>query len=123
MIYLVTILFLSSFVLYQKYQFINGRSGQWHTYGLIMGIFFFVGLYIYKYFPFHWTDMVLCVAIYAVLYPIGINVIALKQKWNYIGTTSEFDKKFGKKQWWVYFSVLIFSIVLKIIYVSKKSKK
>ena len=47
------------------------------------------------------------------LFDVGINLIALKQKWNYTGTTSKIDS-LGKTKFYIYAILLIAAIILKI---------
>lgn len=120
MIYLVTILFTLAFIFYSKFQFEDEKAGwtvaksEWHPFGMAMRILFFVGLILSKYFPFDWWDLILCGVINIILFDIGINVIALHVKWNYIGNTSEIDKKFGNAKWYIYAAILISSTIFKI---------
>jgi hypothetical protein len=128
MIYLISILFTLAFIIYSKYQFDdekagwNNSKGKWHPYGFIMRVLFFVGLLVYKYFPFDYWDLLIAGAINIILWDIGINVFALKVKWNYEGETSSTDKKLGKSKWYVYACMLIGSITGKIFSKNKNKK-
>ena len=60
-----------------------------------------------------WKDVFLATTISILIYDIGLNVIALNQKWNYIGTTSWIDRKLGKKRYYLYILLLVISIFTK----------
>lgn len=122
MIYALTILFTFADVMYSKYQFIDGRKGVWHLWRLIRTIIFFGAFICFQYFPFQWTDFILCVIINAALFPLLLNKIALKQKWFYVGSTSETDKKIGKYQWYAYGAFIIVAAILKVVIKPKKKK-
>ncbi len=109
MIYLITCLFTIFFVYYSKYQFINGRAGNWHLFGLLMRITVFIPFFLGS---VRLTEILLAVAINAPLFDIGINLIALKQKWNYVGTTSTLDQTFGKIKWYIYLVALLVAVYL-----------
>lgn len=121
MIYILSILFVLTRVLYQKYQFKNGTAGKWHFWGWIEIIVFFLAFLLYRYFPFSWADFFLSGAICMVGYPIAVNMIALSKSVFYVGNTSEIDKRFGKKQWFVYFGILIAASIFKLL--TFKNKK
>ncbi len=110
MIYLLSILFTIFFVYYSKYQFINGRAGEWHIFGMLMRMTVFIPFFLPKQ---QLTDIFLAGVINIILFDIGINLIALKQKWNYTGTTSKFDK-LGKTKFVIYTIMLLVAIILKL---------
>lgn len=128
MIYLVTILFTLAFVFYSKYQFDDEKAGWekskglWHPYGFIMRVLLFAALLVFRYFPFDWWDFGICAVLSIVIWDIGINVFALKVKWNYDGTTSETDKILKDKKWYIYIVFLIGSLVGKIFNKNKNKK-
>lgn len=115
MIYLLTILYTLSDVMYSKYQFIDGRTGAWHAWRLVRVIVFFAALLCYQYFPFQWEDIIVCGVINAALFDIGINVIALQMPVFYVGNTSGLDITFKKVKWFVYVCAAIAALVLKFI--------
>ena len=124
MIYVVTILFTLSFVLYSKYQFADEKAGwsnakgEWHPYGLGMRALLFAALLVYKFFPFDIWDLLVCVAL-NVLFDIGINIV-LDAKLFYTGKTSKLDKMFGSSKWYLYAVLFITSILGKIFIKNKK---
>ena len=125
MIYVVTILFTLAFVFYSKYQFDDEKAGWekskglWHKFGFSMRALLFLGLLVYKFFPFSWWDFAICIGL-NVIFDIGIN-IALGVKWFYTGQTSKLDKMFGKSKWFMYAIVIIGSLIGKI-FLNNKNK-
>lgn len=114
--------------MYSKYQFEDEKAGwsqskgKWHPYGMIMRLLFFAGLLLYKFFPFDYWDLLLSGVICIILWDVGINVFALRVKWDYVGKTDNIDKKVGKIKWYIYIVMLISSIFGKI-FVKRKNKK
>lgn len=129
MIYLVTLLFTISFIVYSKFQFDDEKAGwayskgRWHPFGLIMRVLFFAALLVFKYFPFDWWDLAIAGIINIILWDIGINVYALKTRWNYDGNSSQYDKTFGNKKWYIYTVILIGSVLGKIFSKNKNKSK
>lgn len=121
MIYLITILFTLAFVFYSKYQFEDEKAGwaaaksKWHPFGMAMRTLLFAALICNWFFPFDWWDLILCGIINIILFDIGINIIALKVKWNYCGKTSAIDKNLGELKWYIYAVLLVTSILLKLM--------
>ena len=117
MIYIISIIFTLLFVIYSKWQFSDDRaetSGKWHGWGMAMRITFFIGCFLVQKFPASWQDYLLAGSISIIAWEIGINMIALLQKWYYVGATAEFDKKLGMKKWLLMGIVLIITILIKI---------
>ncbi len=98
-VYVITILYTLAFVFYSKYQFEDKKvdaKNKWHVFGLIMRLIFISS----------WQDIFFAAVISEILFEIGINVIALKQKVFYVGGTSVWDKTL--KIWkWVLLGTLI----------------
>jgi hypothetical protein len=117
MIYILSILFTVFFVLYTKWQFSDDKgltSGKWHPFGMIMRALAIVSPFLCQLFPGTWQDYLLAGTINIVLWEILINIIALGKKWWYIGITSKFDIKLSKTKWFIYFSLLLATILVKI---------
>lgn len=108
--YLIALIYTIAFVYYAKYQFIDGRKGLWHFYGLVMRLSFWAAMLTRH----QWQDVLLASAICLWIYEVGINVIALKQKPLYCGTTSTMDIHFGKKKWLYMACVVIVTVVIKL---------
>lgn len=96
--------------------FFPEASKKWHFFGLLMRVVVVLTPIGLKFYPSTYSDAILALAICAPLYDIGINVFALKQPIFYPGSTSDFDKKFGKIKWVSYFVFLVCSILLKVFY-------
>ena len=82
---------------------------------MVMRALVVVASFLPSFFPSTWQDFLLAGALNIVFWEIGINVIALKQHWLYIGTTSKLDIKFGKGKWVIYFGFLLGAILVKIL--------
>lgn len=120
MIYILSIIFTILFVEYSKYQFIDDRggpSGKWHGFGMTIRCAAFIMPFIMQSFPTHWTDYLLAGTINIFLWEILINKIALGVDWFYVGVTSKLDKQLGKNKWYIYGSLVIISIIVKILYI------
>jgi hypothetical protein len=119
MIYILSLLFTTSFILYSKWQFIDDRggvSGKWHPYGAIMRIIaVFTPFLMQEYGTANWKDYLLVGAINIAWWEIGINIIALGQKWWHIGTTAKFDIKLKSKKWILIGILLVVSVLIKIV--------
>ena len=118
MIYILSIVFTLSFVMYSKYQFEELQQlskGKWHTWGITARILAFVIPFVMQYFNSSWSDYVLAGVINILLFEFLINKVALKKDWFYTGTTSAIDVKYGNKKWQIYFSLLILAILIKIV--------
>lgn len=63
-----------------------------------------------------WTDYLLIGAINIIFWEIGINIIALGQKWWHVGTTAQFDIKLKSWKWILMFILLVGSVILKILF-------
>jgi hypothetical protein len=116
MIYIITILFTLSFVMYQKYQFIDMkymRNVKWKTWANVMKVLVFAGCYTSQLFPSLWQDYLLSAAICSLVFEFGYNKIAIKQDWFFNGASSKFDS-LGKWKWIALFAFLIISITVKI---------
>lgn len=110
MIYLISFLFTLFFVYYTKHQLINPKSGKWHTKGFLMrGCFFLAFL-----FPSDIINIIGALLISAITFDIGINIIALKTAWYYVGKESYIDRTIGKKKWWIYGILLIIFLIYKL---------
>ena len=119
MIYILSILFTLTFVLYSKWQFSDDwglSSGKWHPYGMIMRILAIVSPFICQIYPGTWPDYLLSGALNILLWEIGINIISLKKPWNYVGSTSKLDIELGYKKWFVYFGFLVIGIIARIFF-------
>lgn len=114
MIYLLSILFTIAFVYYSKWQFVNGRSGKWHTYGFLMRALAIVTPFVIQHFPSSWQDYLFAGTINILLWELLINKIALGVDWFHVGTTSTLDKTFGKSKWIIYTIPAIVALVIKI---------
>jgi hypothetical protein len=118
MIYLLSVLFTTAFILYSKWQFIDDRggvSGKWHPYGWIMRtLAVFTPYLMQEYGTGTWKDYLLAGAINIAWWEIGINIIALGQKWWHIGTTAKFDIKLKSWKWFFIFAFLITSLIIKL---------
>lgn len=114
MIYILSILFTFAFVYYTKWQFKSSRTGKWHNYGLAMRILAISSPFISQYFHCSWEDLVLAAVINMILWDVLINIIALKTRWDYVGSTSRLDITIGKRKWKLYFLFLITTILIKI---------
>jgi hypothetical protein len=118
MIYLLSILFTLTFVLYTRWQFSDDRglsSGKWHPYGMLMRALAIVTPFLCTLHPNNWKDYLLAGGINIVLWEILINKIALNTKWSHVGTTSALDVKFGKAKWYIYFGFLLLTIIIRLI--------
>lgn len=117
MIYPLTILFTLCFVFYSKYQFEDVREGwerakgKWHPYGAVMRALPFAIAFIET----DWKDVVLAGVISIIIFEIGINVIALKKEWNYVGSTAKSDRMFGKYKWYGMVALLIAAVVIRVV--------
>jgi hypothetical protein len=112
-----TIAFTLAFVLYSKYQFADDRGesiGKWHIYGFLMRAVQYISLVAVVWDLTSWQDKLLIPAIAELVWEIGINRIALRKKWNYIGMTATFDKKLGKSKFYILIGIVVVLIVLKI---------
>ena len=114
---LLALLFTTAFILYSKWQFIDDRGGvegKWHPYGLIMrALVIFLPILVND---ISLQDVFLSGMLCVIWWDIGINIIALNQKWWYVGTTAKWDKLFNKRTKWIlYGTLLISSILLKIL--------
>ncbi len=117
-IYFLSIVFTLLFVIYQKWQFSDDRGktqGKWHTYGMFLRLWFFIALFVTKYYPSEMEDFVLAGAINIVLWEVGVNIFSLNEKWNHVGTTSVIDVKLGKKKWWIFFGMLGAAVAFKLL--------
>lgn len=117
MIYGLSILATIVFVVYSKWQFSDDRgdtSGKWHPWGMGLRILLFVIPYIMQHYPASKKDYFLAGAICMIAWEIGINLIALAQKWYYVGTTAKTDIKFRKYHWLFYFGFLFVAILIRI---------
>ena len=115
MIYILSIAFTVAFVYYSKWQFINGRAGKWHNYGMTMRVLAIFTPFIQQLVPSPWQDYLLAGTINILLWELLINKIALGVDWLHIGTTSELDIKLGKKKWLIYTAPIIIALIIKII--------
>lgn len=118
MIYLLSILFTLTFVLYTKWQFSDDRglsSGKWHPYGMLMRALAILTPFLCTLYPNVWKDYLLAGALNIVLWELLINKIALNTKWFHIGTTSALDVKFGRAKWYIYFTFLLLTIIIRLI--------
>lgn len=114
--YIISIAFTLSFCYYSKYQFKDERNqsvvkGKWHKWGMLMRFF----MVIIMFFRPELQDILLIGAINILLFPIGINIIALNQSPFYIGKTAWFDKHIGMWQWPLYLIILIGAILFKFL--------
>lgn len=117
MIYILSIICTLLWVVYQKWQFIDdkgGVSGKWHLWGALLRASLFLFGYLLQKYPSTWKDYLLSGAICIVLFEVGINIIALNQKWNYVGFTSEFDKKLSIYKWVIMGVFLVTALIIKI---------
>lgn len=118
MIYAVSIISTLIFVFYSKWQFSDDKgenSGRWHPFGMAMRLATFIGGYLLQHYSIStWQDYLLSGSICMVVWEIGINLIALAQKWNYIGGTAKTDIKFRKYHWLIYFGFLGIAILIRI---------
>ena len=119
MIYPLSILFTTLLVLYSKWQFSDDRGlsqGKWHPYGLLARVVFGVTAYISSIYPSPLPDYILSCVINVILWDIGLNMIALKKEWDYVGEESYWDKKVGRHKWKVYGWLLAVATLFKLLY-------
>ena len=119
MIYVLSVLFTTLFVYYTKHQLHDlwkKRNTKWKTFGWGMRVIFVVGCFLMQQFPATWQHYLLASILSIAWFDIGINLIALKEKWHYVGTTSKWDRIVGKKKWWIY-AILVLSSLVIIIFV------
>jgi hypothetical protein len=98
---LCLVVYTASWIFYSKYQFAelyavnsvesNEANKMWHLWKAVNQVSFLALGFIYE----GWKLGLLSLVLYWIVFDIGVNVIALKQKWNYVGRTSAIDKFFG----------------------------
>lgn len=113
LIYLIPLSFNLAFAIYTRFQLEDMNAGaakaqrKWHPVGGIMRFQIYALAAAEIFFPAGIWDLVISGVISWPLWDILINIIALHQKWNYVGTTAETDKKFGQMKWYAYAVALI----------------
>ncbi len=118
MIYITSMIFTLVFVIYSKWQFSDDRGetqGKWHTSGMIMRAGSILAPFLSQLRPDDWQDYFLAGVLNIILWEILINIIALKQPWNYQGKTAKWDIKLDKWEWWLYTALLSIAISVKIL--------
>lgn len=113
MVYLATISFTICFVIYSRFQFQErqGKShGKWHPWGWMMRAIFVASLLVRPAVD----DIILSAAISILLFELLINKVALNVGWFYVGTTAWWDRKIGKKKWWIMSALLVVAISIKV---------
>lgn len=125
LIYVTPLLFILSFEFYTKWQLdemIKISQGKmtyanaprkWHPYGALIRFMFFGGIVVEHFFPAYFEDILLSAVIYVILWDVLMNVIVLKVKPFYNGTTSSIDR-LNNVKWYGYAGLLIIAIVFKI---------
>lgn len=104
------------FAIYSKFQFEDDRGesqGKWHTPGFYMRLLACVTPFIASLWPIDWRNWLLISVIQMPWWDVSINIIALKMKAWYLGTTAQTDQLKAKK-WLLYGIALILAIVIKI---------
>lgn len=117
MIYLLSLISTFLFVVYSKWQFSDDRgetSGKWHPWGLMLRGSIPVSCFIMQHFPAPWQSYLLACALCGLAWEIGINIIALKQPWNYVGKTSKIDIATRKYHWILFFGFVGVALLIKI---------
>lgn len=108
--------------MYSKYQFEDVKlgwskaKGKWHVYGALMRMVFVITFVLQVYFPAKVIDILLAAALNLPLWDIGINKIALRYKWNYMGSISHFDRIVGKWKWVGYVVLIITLTLIEILF-------
>lgn len=114
MIYILSILFTITFVIYQKWQFSddnNKSKGKWHLWGALLRLQYFIPFL----FPYDIKDVILAGSINIILFDLLLNKIALNKQLLYIGFTSYINNKLGKYKWFVYFGQLVLALIIKFL--------
>lgn len=118
MIYILSILFTLTFVLYTRWQFSDDRglsSGKWHPYGMMMRALAILTPFLCTLYTNEWKDYLVAGALNIVLWEIAINKIALGMGWFHVGTTSSLDIKLGKAKWFIYFGFLLLTLLIRFL--------
>lgn len=118
MIYITSFIFTLCFVIYTKWQFSDDRGetqGKWHLSGALMRAGAIIGPYLSMIRPDDWQDFVLAGVLNIILWEILVNIIALKQPWNYQGKTAKWDIFLAKWEWALYTFLLTVAIMIKIL--------
>lgn len=118
MIYVLSLLFTTFFVFYTKYQLYDlwrKRNVKWKHFGAAMRVLFFASCYVTQSLStLGWHHYLLAGVLNIIWFDIGINIIALKEKWNYVGLTSKADRKLRQRKWLYYCIFLVVSLSIVI---------
>jgi hypothetical protein len=105
------------FAIYSKWQFSDDRGesqGKWHPWGAVMRALACITPMVSSIFPIEIRDWVLVSVIQLPLWDVGINIIALKMKALYLGTSAKTDQLSYRK--WIFYAVgLILAILFKTL--------
>ena len=105
----------------EKFAYENGTPGakeasaKWHKREMLLICIIYAEFFVYNRINLEWQDWFIVIALGSALFTVFVNVISLNQKWNYVGKTSEFDKRYGKWLLITQFVAIGISILLKIL--------
>jgi hypothetical protein len=133
LIYLTPLLFNIAFEFYSKWQFdeaIKISAGtmtyanaprKWHPYGGFMRFDVFVCISVEHAFPSYWADIFASAVINVILWDVLMNVVVLKVKAFYNGTTAKTDK-LGNIKWYSYAVLFVAAVIYKLTQLFNKNK-
>ena len=90
-------------------------SAKWHKREMLLICIIYAEFFVYNRINLEWQDWFIVISLGSALFTVFVNVISLNQKWNYVGKTSEFDKRYGKWLLITQFIALGISVLLKIL--------